>query len=171
MSNHLVELDEGEVMPARKRPESGELDITPMIDITFLLLIFFIVTSNMNQQSAAQMPTAQNGTTVSSIDSAVITITPGGNEGRALVYLGDGASPEIMANNNDLTLQEDEIGDYIEGQFSGSIEGGAPKVHLLIKSDGKVAYGEVERIMLAAKRSGAVESVETVFIGVENKKK
>ena len=76
MSDHMVELDEGEVMPARKRPDSGDLDITPMIDITFLLLIFFIVTSNLDQQSAAKMPTAENGTSVATSKSAVLTVTP-----------------------------------------------------------------------------------------------
>mgnify|MGYP003325625382 CR=1 FL=1 len=31
----------------RKKLEDAEMDITPMIDVTFLLLIFFMVTSTM----------------------------------------------------------------------------------------------------------------------------
>lgn len=171
MSDHMVELDEGEVMPARKRPDSGDLDITPMIDITFLLLIFFIVTSNLDQQSAAKMPTAENGTSVATSKSAVLTVTPGGSEGRALVYLGDGVSAEMMTSDNDLNRQEEQIADYIEGLFSGKADGGVPKVHLLVKADGKVASGEVNRVMLAALRTGAVEEVDRVFIGTEYQKK
>lgn len=170
MSNELIELEEGEIMPARKRPQAGELDITPMIDITFLLLIFFIVNSNLQQQTAAQMPQAKHGTTVSSRDSAVITMTASSAEGRAIVYLSDGISPEARAEENDLNRQEEEITQYIERSFAGTAEGSVPKRHLLIKADGKVPFGEVERVALAATRSGVVDSVETLFLGVQDKK-
>ena len=142
-----------------------------MIDITFLLLIFFIVTSNLDQQNAANMPKAENGTSVSTTDSAVLTLTPGGSEGRSLVYLGDGVSADKLTTDNDLNRQEEEIADYIEGLFSGKADGGVPKVHLLVKADGKVADGEVTRVMLAALRSGAVEEVKHVYIGTEYQKK
>ncbi|GAA4421808.1 MULTISPECIES: ExbD/TolR family protein [Bremerella] len=169
MSNELVELEEGEIMPARRKPEEGDLDITPMIDITFLLLIFFIVTSNLQQQTAAQMPEAKNGTTVSSLDSAVITLTPSGSNGRATVYLGDGITAETMADGADLNRQEELIADYIERSFAGTIESGVPKRHLLIKADGKVTYGEVERIALAASRGGLVDTIERLYLGVQDK--
>jgi len=169
MSNELVELEEGEIMPARKRPEEGDLDITPMIDITFLLLIFFIVTSNLQQQTAAQVPQAKHGTTVSSIDSAVITMTAGEAEGRATVYLADGISPESRAEENDLNIQEEEISQYVEQSFAGTTASGVPKRHLLIKADGKVPYGEVERVALAATRSGVVDTVERLYLGVQEK--
>ena len=41
------EEDDSFVMPRRKR-DDDEMDITPMIDITFLLLIFFVVASKMD---------------------------------------------------------------------------------------------------------------------------
>lgn len=169
MSDELIELEEGEIMPARKRPQEGDLDITPMIDITFLLLIFFIVTSNLQQQTAAQMPQAKHGTTVSSLDSAVITMTASEAEGRAVVYLADGINPEARAESNDLNRQEEEITQYVERSFAGTIESGVPKRHLLIKADGKVPYGEVERVALAATRSGVVDSVERLYLGVQEK--
>lgn len=171
MSDELVELEEGEIMPARKRPEDGDLDITPMIDITFLLLIFFIVTSNLQQQTAAQMPEAKNCTSVSSLDSAVITLVPGGSDKRAAVYLADGIVPDALAVSGDLNRQEEQIAEYVERSFAGTLEGGVPKKHLLIKADGKIPYGEVERIALAASRGGLLdaESIETVFLGVQDK--
>lgn len=171
MSNDLVELEEGDIMPARKRPESGDLDITPMIDITFLLLIFFIVTSNLEKQNAAKVPLAKNGTVVSSTESAVITLTPGGSDGHANVYLSDGISPEALIDSSDLNQQEDKIAEYVERSFAGTLEGSVPKKHLLIKADGKITYGEVERVALAASRGGVIdaESIETVFLGVQDK--
>jgi biopolymer transport protein ExbD len=41
----------------RKRPPSDdELDMTPMIDMTFLLLIFFMVTASFSLQKSIQVP-------------------------------------------------------------------------------------------------------------------
>ncbi|MCP3692284.1 MAG: biopolymer transporter ExbD, partial [Planctomycetaceae bacterium] len=37
---------------ARRREEDVEMDITPMIDVTFLLLIFFLVASKMSADQA-----------------------------------------------------------------------------------------------------------------------
>ncbi|MBA2114829.1 ExbD/TolR family protein [Bremerella alba] len=169
MSDELIELEEGEIMPARKRPQEADLDITPMIDITFLLLIFFIVTSNLQQQTAADMPQAKHGTTVSSTDSAVITMTASEAEGRAVVYLADGITPEAKAEENDLNRQEEEIADYIEQSFAGTAGNGMPKRQLLIKADGKVPSGEVARVALAATRSGVVDAVERLYLGVQEK--
>ena len=36
-------------MPRKRRFDDAEMDITPMIDITFLLLIFFLVASKMDE--------------------------------------------------------------------------------------------------------------------------
>lgn len=42
---------------ARPRPESGEdMDMTPMVDVTFLLLIFFMITASFSVQKSIQRP-------------------------------------------------------------------------------------------------------------------
>ncbi|MBB3208592.1 biopolymer transport protein ExbD [Rhodopirellula rubra] len=43
-------------MPPRKKRDDGELDMTPMVDVTFLLLIFFMVTASFSLQKSIQMP-------------------------------------------------------------------------------------------------------------------
>lgn len=40
----------------RKKRVVGELDMTPMVDVTFLLLIFFMVTASFSLQRSIQMP-------------------------------------------------------------------------------------------------------------------
>ncbi len=46
----------------RKRSDlDGDLDITPMIDVTFLLLIFFMVTSTMQATPDKELPPAVSG--------------------------------------------------------------------------------------------------------------
>ena len=42
--------------PPRKKCESGELDMTPMVDVTFLLLIFFMVTASFSLQKSIEVP-------------------------------------------------------------------------------------------------------------------
>lgn len=42
--------------PPRKKRDDGELDMTPMVDVTFLLLIFFMVTASFSLQKSIQMP-------------------------------------------------------------------------------------------------------------------
>ncbi len=48
---------------ARRRQQGleGDLDITPMIDVTFLLLIFFMVTSTMQGTPDKDLPPAVSG--------------------------------------------------------------------------------------------------------------
>ncbi len=44
----------------RKKREGGELDMTPMVDVTFLLLIFFMVTASFSLQKSIQIPRQQS---------------------------------------------------------------------------------------------------------------
>ena len=49
-----------EVKPRREMGDD-ELDITPMIDIVFLLLAFFVVVSKMDPKPAVDLPIAKYG--------------------------------------------------------------------------------------------------------------
>jgi biopolymer transport protein TolR len=55
--------EEDDVLPSRRRPpaESADVDITPMIDMTFQLLIFFMVTSTMQGNPPAIVPRSVSG--------------------------------------------------------------------------------------------------------------
>lgn len=46
-------------MPPRKQRDEDELDMTPMVDVTFLLLIFFMVTASFSLQKSIEMPRQQ----------------------------------------------------------------------------------------------------------------
>lgn len=48
--------DEIEPVEFRKRREEDELDMTPMVDVTFLLLIFFMVTAAFSLQKSLEIP-------------------------------------------------------------------------------------------------------------------
>jgi len=51
----------GKLIGRKKRTADVDLDITPMIDVTFLLLIFFMVTSTMQTSREKDIPPAVSG--------------------------------------------------------------------------------------------------------------
>ncbi len=74
-----------------KRPlQEADMDITPMIDITFLLLIFFLVASRMDADIQVSLPPARHGTAVATKNSVILTVAQG-TGGQARIYKGDGA--------------------------------------------------------------------------------
>jgi biopolymer transport protein ExbD len=54
-----AEDDDDEDLFARSQREEDELDMTPMVDVTFLLLIFFMVTASFSLQKSIEMPRQQ----------------------------------------------------------------------------------------------------------------
>ncbi|EMI18435.1 Biopolymer transport protein ExbD/TolR [Rhodopirellula maiorica SM1] len=51
--------DEDDDVPKRQPRQDDELDMTPMVDVTFLLLIFFMVTASFSLQKSIEMPRQQ----------------------------------------------------------------------------------------------------------------
>ncbi|QEG35588.1 ExbD/TolR family protein [Bythopirellula goksoeyrii] len=134
------------VMPTRSsRVEDAEMDITPMIDITFLLLIFFLVCSTPDQKTAIELPKAKYGKGVGERNSVIITVSDEGID-NAPVYLGDGKIDSAR-----LTDDPDEQGDLIvEAVEKGRQE--ENKENVVIKADRNVAYREVARVVKAVSR-------------------
>ena len=60
MSEPVENDDEVYVRRKRSLPDT-EIDITPMIDVTFQLLIFFMVTSTMQGNPPADLPPSKSG--------------------------------------------------------------------------------------------------------------
>ena len=138
----VFEEDLGPVLPRKPVKDSAEMDITPMIDITFLLLIFFLVCSTMDQQSAVELPPARHGSGVDEKSSVIITVEPRGAGRPAAVYLGDGTVGTPL--DDDHTAQEKAIYDEVEeGLMAG-------KPNVLIKAAMGVKHGEVSRVAAAA---------------------
>ena len=114
------------------------MDITPMIDIVFLLLIFFVVCSKMDPTQMGSIPDAQNGQAVSAKDSAVVFIEPAG-EDRVMLFRGDRS--EL---SSDEETQAAQLVEYIDQELKTTI--GRPKNHVMIMGDAEVRVGEVTRI-------------------------
>lgn len=124
------------------------MDITPMIDVTFLLLIFFMVTSTMENPDALKIPEARNGLGVNTQEAAIITIFH--SEDTPEIYLADG-----VRENGPVDVSE--VGTYV-------MNGGHKTV--IIKADRDVPSGFVEDVARAANEGG--EDL-LFFVGIEDK--
>jgi biopolymer transport protein ExbD len=156
-------MDEDSVsLPRRHTMLEGDLDITPMIDIVFLLLIFFIVASRVQQSSTATLPPARYGAGVSTKTAAILTVIPGPGE-NAYVFTGDTVADTARVKATDLTDQEREIADYIEQQFAGDPPEVAPKEHVLIKAARDVRSREVSRVARAAAKAATSKKIQMHF--------
>ncbi len=157
--NDELELENAEddfALPRKKR-EDDEMDITPMIDITFLLLIFFIVCSTMDPTKIGQIPEADNGLAISSKDSAVIFINPSGPDN---VVLSQYDGTEFSTDED---AQASEIIEYITAEMEQSI--GRSKRHVMLFGDGEVKVGQVTRIQKII--GDAFEDLSSTYIAVK----
>ncbi|TWU43933.1 colicin uptake protein TolR [Novipirellula aureliae] len=60
ISPAVWEDDDSDAIPKRKPRDDDELDMTPMVDVTFLLLIFFMVTASFSLQKSIEVPRQQS---------------------------------------------------------------------------------------------------------------
>ena len=116
-----------------KRKRRVTINITSLIDVLFLLLIFFMVTSTFLEQPGMklELPSAKSAE-VSRVENLVLFIGPGG---------------EITFNDRPVTLDD----------LPGAIEEAVPQAGektLVLKADKTVRHGTVVAVMDIAKRAG-----------------
>lgn len=129
--------------------EDEEVDITPMIDITFLMLIFFLVTSTPDQKTSIELAEALHGNAVSQRESIVFSVAFAGLE-QAPVFAADGKIPE-SALSDDLEKQDEQIQEEVS---AGMSEG---KENVIIKADKAVTYQNIDRIIKSVSKSEGIK--------------
>ena len=134
-----------------RKMADGEMDITPMIDVTFLLLIFFMVASTMQGTPDVDVPPAQHSIGVDSAGASVVTIlAPKSSSEAARIVLGDGEGIEA-----DLA----DVRRYVEESARDG------KKRIVLKAEGDVPHGLVDEVAQTIK---SVEGAE-LYMGVGNK--
>ncbi len=135
----------------RRKPTEGDLDITPMIDVTFLLLIFFMVSSTMQGKPDIDVPVAVHSIGVDAAGAAVVTI---------LAPVSTTESPRIILG--DVKGEEGDLSDVKRYVEENAREG---RKKIVVKAEGDVPHGVVEDV---AKTIKSVEGAE-LFMGVGDK--
>ena len=149
--------DDDDFTLPRKKRDDEEMDITPMIDITFLLLIFFVVCSTMDPTKIGSIPEADNGLAIAAKSSAVIFINPGPDD---TVILSQYDGTEF---SRDEDAQASEIIQYITDELERSL--GASKEHVMLFGDQDVKVGQVTRIQKII--GDAFSELEHTYIAVK----
>lgn len=126
-----------------------EPDFTAMIDMTFILLAFFIVTSTMEVGSTLLLPPARSGEGLQ--DQAVVI---------SIYY--DGETPEVYLSDN-----KKEDGPASMGEVTNYVAQGIAqqRTRVLIKADRETPSGFVEEVARAA---GRAEGVQGFFVAVKD---
>ena len=151
MSRRSLFVDPNELVRiGRKRggDPGGDLDITPMIDVTFLLLIFFMVTSTMSSQQELDVPQARHGANV--------------DEGAAIMIVihspkSVGGEPVIELDRAVAGLAD--VGPYVKA------EAGKGKTEVVVKAGREVPHGFVQQVF---REASTVEGM-SFSLGVEDK--
>lgn len=139
--------DEGPVLKRRPLKGDAEADMTPMIDMTFLLLIFFIVTQATAERSPVELPLAKHGKGVSESQATVIVVAEGESNQPASVHLGDSLEQPLPAA---LDQQAAAIRQYVEAGL------GENRQDVILKAGRGVHHRDVSRVAAAA---GEVEGI------------
>ena len=112
--------------------EDFSLDLTPMIDVVFLLLIFFMVSTSFidfSRRMDISLPEAESAITVEKLKNYVIEI---------------GLDKKIFLNGTLVDI------DTLEKRLKEKDKGLAVKKSVLVRADKKLDYGLVVKIMSIA---------------------
>ena len=123
----------------RRALEGTEMDITPMIDITFPLLVFFIVASKMDEAANIPLPPAKSGVAIVEKCCVIITVSPGETDETAKVYAGDGDKGDLL-DSSDITALETALQAYVQDAVGLDPR----KTTVLIKGHGREAQAHLD---------------------------
>jgi biopolymer transport protein ExbD len=128
----------------RKGAAASDIDMTPMIDVTFQLITFFMFTLNFTeseQDQRIQLPTSQVAKPVENADIEPLT----------LQLMDDG---RVIYNGEPVALMA--LGDYLENEkavmLAASKEPSAATV--VVRADGRSRTGDVQQIIRSCQEKG-----------------
>lgn len=120
----------------RRKRTDPTIELTPLIDVVFLLLIFFLITTTFvrpdESQLALNLPSASAGESV----------TPGE---RIVIFVASDGSLQIEEE----LVRPAEVEDRLKSLYAKS-----PGVQLLVKGDKDTSYGFVTGVIDVARQVG-----------------
>jgi biopolymer transport protein ExbD len=137
--------DDETLVKSNRTGSDADIDITPMIDVVFLLLIFFMVTSSMKDSRTNDVPPSKRGLSVDSTSAITLTINR---------PVDPNAAPEIILSDGETVGTLDDI----KADVEQAVEGGRNRV--ILKADRDVPNGVTLEVM---KRANQVEGIQFYF--------
>ncbi len=140
--------------PPRRKPrevEDTEMDMTPMIDVTFQLLIFFMLTHAMMHAPPVEVPEAVHGRGVNMEGQQFVLVDENGR-----YYLGDSPSDENATPSLDALVREVE-------RNAGS-GGGRASMDVIVHAHKQTKHHYVRELV---NRLGGVPKIGKIMVGVQ----
>lgn len=127
------------LIKGKAAPASPHIEMTPIIDMVFLLLIFFLVTTTFHQlerEMQIALPEAESGVPISvALKELIVNVD------------GDGA---VVVSGRALSL------DDLRVLLGGALEQN-PSQKVTVRADKGASYGVVARVLDVCKASGVDE--------------
>jgi biopolymer transport protein ExbD len=130
----------------KKEEEEVEIDMSPMIDMVFLLLIFFIVASAIVKVDPVKIE----------VPMAVYAKVPEDETGRFKITVNEEGAMFVGLTSDQVDL------DQLQQLLIPEIEANG-ELKVLIRSDLKTKYEHNEKIMMACAEVGAMDMIFTAF--------
>ena len=127
----------------RRRREEATIELTPLIDVVFLLLIFFLLTSAMSKPTEAtspessipiELPEAQSGSRSITGSPVILTLTQDGR---------------VELEGGDAPLE----GDSVEAKLI-ELHKRDPQAQILLRGDQGATHGRVIELLDSVKQIG-----------------
>lgn len=127
-----------------RRREEATIELTPLIDVVFLLLIFFMLTSSVSQQNQqaqsreaaikVSLPVASSGAPSDAEDPIVLTVTQDG---------------KLVLEDTSRALEGADLEDKLLRLYKKD-----PKARILLRGDKATTHGRVLEVLDAVKQIG-----------------
>ena len=136
--------DEGVPLPQKPVYAEAHFDITAMIDLVFMMNIFFLVTSITDSLSEVDLPVAKHVKGADKEKAILVTMMLPEPGKPAVVYLGESQSTPLPEGKE----QKQMIEEYINVRTKELIGAGKNKkdILLLIKAEKGVLHRDVARV-------------------------
>src|SRR6476619_2081667 len=129
------------LLPKPARHADAEFDITALIDVVFMMNIYFLVTFVTAALGEINLPAANHAVPLDADKAVIVTVLAGPDWRTVFVYLGDGKKGTPRAEPDD---QANQIASLVDrGVATG-------KSAVLIKAEKTIRLREVKRIAAAA---------------------
>jgi biopolymer transport protein ExbD len=132
-----------------REPASTDIDMTPMIDVTFQLITFFIFTLNFSQavqDDRVQLPMSQLAKPAEAATDDPIT----------LQIWPDPADKQTKVIYNGEAIRVPDIGGYLEQEKRVLVDAGREPAAatVIVRGDGRVPTGEVQDLIKICQEKG-----------------
>jgi biopolymer transport protein TolR len=145
-------------LPSCRSKVDTEMDMTPMIDMTFQLLIFFLVTFKADPAASIPLPAAKFGAAVPSRNAIIVSVQKGTGINPARIYKGFANDPRNLINSTDLKEIETQLENYIQTEADRS-----EKTIVIIQAGKDVKHREVAAVANSVK---AIAQIQQLYVAV-----